>query len=640
MTPPFASPFSPLGPGDPREVAGYEIRARIGSGGMGSVYLSYTRGGQPIALKVVRAEFAEDPEFRRRFEAEVRAARQVQGLFTVPVLDSNTEGDAPWLATAFVPGLSLADVVRDHGPLPLETTLLLVAGVAEALQSIHAAGVIHRDLKPGNVLLAADGPKVIDFGIARAADATPLTGSDVRIGTPSYMAPEQVTGGSATPATDVFALGLITHFAATGGHPFGEGAAHALMYRIVQDQPDLTATPEPLREMVAACLSKDPEYRPDPAQVIERCRTLAPGRSLQRREGWLPTPVAAEVTHRVRAEPPAAAPAPPPAAAPPHPATAPGAPPPGTPPTGYPPATAQPGLPATAPVTRTLDGTGHTEGPPPAAGGRSSRRSVLVVVATAVVAAVLGGVIATQFGGDDDSGAGARGSGTGQDQADQPPTTGTGDDPGEEETTGGQEPDGDGDGPFDPDDDGEGGGDGGDEAPGRPQDDPDSAYRLVEWKADLPVKAPVFTRDTEVRSGRCSGANQSQVNLDTVEVRYRVRHSTVGPSGSNHFQYVYCEGTGLQYTGIEFNPEIFVGAVDDPESTPEECYEAAHDPTVPNLIPVDDLRENATLRPETGLCFELQDKSVVLMWIDRVTADPNNKDLPTYLTTVNKWEPR
>jgi serine/threonine protein kinase len=629
MTPPFSSPFSPLGPGDPREVAGYEIRARIGSGGMGSVYLSFTRGGQPIALKVVRAEFAEDPEFRRRFEAEVRAARQVQGLFTVPVLDSNTEGGAPWLATAFVPGLSLADVLRDHGPLPFETTLLLVGGVAEALQSIHAAGVIHRDLKPGNVLLAADGPKVIDFGIARAADATPLTGSDVRIGTPSYMAPEQVTGGSAAPATDVFALGLITHCAATGGHPFGEGAAHALMYRIVQDQPDLAATPEPLRELVAACLAKDPEYRPSPAQVIEHCRSLSPNHTLQRQEDWLPTPVAAEVTHRIQARPPAPAqPAPPPV----HqaPATPPATPPPGFP--AAPPVTP----PATAPVTHQL---GLAEGPPPPAErSKGSRRTLVLVAATAVVAAVLGGVIATQLGGDDkDPDPGARDGDTGQELDDTPPTQDADNGAAGGGDTSGAEPEQD---LFDPDspDDGEPGEGTGE--PGRPADDPDSAYRLVDWQADLPIKAPVFTRDTTVSQGRCSGANQSIVELSEVRVSYRVRFSTNGPVGPTHFQYVYCEGTGLQYNGIEFNPEVFVGTVDDQDSTAEECYEAAHSPTVPALIPVEDLRENTTLKPDMGLCFELKDKSVVLLWVDRVTADPNNKDLPTYLTTVNKWEPR
>ncbi|RMI43125.1 serine/threonine-protein kinase, partial [Streptomyces triticirhizae] len=299
------SQFSPLGPSDPRQVAGYRLVARLGSGGMGSVYLSFTPGGQPVAVKVVRGEFAEDQAFRRRFEHEVRAARQVQGVYTVPVLDSNTEGAAPWLATAFVPGLSLHEVINQHGPLPAQTVLLLVGGVAEALQSIHAAGIVHRDLKPGNVLLSADGPKVIDFGIARAADVTALTGTDVRVGTPAFMAPEQITGASLTPAADVFALGIVTYYAATGGHPFGEGAAHAMMYRMVQEEPELASAPETLRGLIGACLAKDPAARPTPAQIIEGCRALSPGQTLQRGESWLPPSVAAAVAVRRNASLPA-----------------------------------------------------------------------------------------------------------------------------------------------------------------------------------------------------------------------------------------------------------------------------------------------------------------------------------------------
>ncbi|MGW0979533.1 serine/threonine-protein kinase [Streptomyces xiamenensis] len=351
--------FSPLGPNDPREMAGYELLARIGSGGMGSVYLSYTRGGQPVALKVVRGEFAEDPDFRRRFAAEVRAARRVQGLYTVPVLDSNTEGAAPWLATAYVPGLSLAEALRRHGPLPLETVLLLVAGVAEALISIHAVGVVHRDLKPGNVLLATEGPKVIDFGIAQAADSTALTGTDVRVGTPAYMAPEQIMGNPpAGPGTDVFALGIIAHFAATGGHPFGEGGAHGLMYRIVQEDPYLARAPEALRPMIAACLAKNPAQRPEPAQVVEMCRSLSPGQTLQRRDSWLPAGLATQVSQRHGTQPP-------------------------TPPP----------LPATAPTV-----------PPPTA-PKPRRTMAIALATTAVLAAVAGGATAALLltDGDDDT---------------------------------------------------------------------------------------------------------------------------------------------------------------------------------------------------------------------------------------------
>ena len=176
--------FQPLAGDDPATIAGYRIAAKLGAGGMGKVYLSYTPGGRPVAIKVIRPEFGEDPEFRRRFAQEVQSAQRVQGLFTAPVIDADTEGRQPWLATAYVPGPSLADSVVAHGALPVQAVLLLIAGMAEALHVIHGAGIVHRDLKPSNVLLAADGPRVIDFGIAHAADATSLTGSGVTIGTP------------------------------------------------------------------------------------------------------------------------------------------------------------------------------------------------------------------------------------------------------------------------------------------------------------------------------------------------------------------------------------------------------------------------------------------------------------------------
>ncbi|MBN0048046.1 protein kinase [Streptomyces actuosus] len=283
-----------LGPGDPAEIAGYRVRARLGAGGMGVVYLCYTPGGQPVALKVIRQEFAQDAEFRRRFTREVQAARRVQGAYTVPVLDSQTAGPHPWLATAYTPGPALSTAVSTYGPLPPLTVLQLTAGVAEALQSVHAAGLIHRDLKPSNVLLAFDGPRVIDFGIARAMDATALTGTDERLGTPAYMAPEQVSGREATSALDVFALGLVTFFAATGKHAFGEGPSHALLYRIVAETPDLRDCPEQLRELTARCLAKEPAERPTPSQVIEVCREQAGEGRLERdSRGWLPFPVTA-----------------------------------------------------------------------------------------------------------------------------------------------------------------------------------------------------------------------------------------------------------------------------------------------------------------------------------------------------------
>ena len=276
---------------------------------MGSVYLSHSRGGQPVALKVIRQEFAQDPEFLRRFAREVQAARRVQGAYTAAVLDSSTEGPQPWLASAYVPGPSLARAVFEHGPLSLRTVLLLTAGVAEALQAIHAVDVVHRDLKPTNVLLAQDGPRVIDFGIARSTDATALTGTDMRLGTPAYMSPEQAEGKPVTSALDVFALGLLAHFASTGGHPFGEGGGHALLYRIVAQEPDLAECPEPLRPLIARCLAKEPTDRAALSEIIEECHRIAAaeGTTLTRGEDWWkPAPAATPVAEGASQHVPAA----------------------------------------------------------------------------------------------------------------------------------------------------------------------------------------------------------------------------------------------------------------------------------------------------------------------------------------------
>jgi serine/threonine protein kinase len=293
--------FSPLAPDDPRTVAGYQIKAKLGAGGMGKVYLSYTPGGRPVAIKVIRPDFAQDPEFRRRFKQEVQAAQRVQGLFTAPVIDCDTEGANPWLATAYVPGPSLHAAVAEFGPLPVSTIVLLVAGIAEALQVIHSAGIVHRDLKPANVLLASDGPRVIDFGIARAADATSLTASGVTVGSPAFMAPEQASGTGCSSATDIFALGQVAAYAATGTPPFGEGTSTAVLYRIVHEEPDLSRVPEELRGLVGRCLSKDPEQRPATSEIIAMCAEAAAETSLRRPEDWVPSAVAADITRRTNA---------------------------------------------------------------------------------------------------------------------------------------------------------------------------------------------------------------------------------------------------------------------------------------------------------------------------------------------------
>ncbi|MFD9029717.1 protein kinase [Streptomyces sp. NPDC059567] len=295
--------FQPLGDDDPRTVGAYRLVARLGAGGMGRVYLSYTPGGRPVAVKVIRPELADDPDFRERFRQEVTNARRVQGVCTAPVLDSDTEGPTPWLATAYVPGPSLAEAVRRHGPLPMSTVLLLTAGVAEALQDIHRAGIVHRDLKPSNVLLALDGPRVIDFGVARAADATALTHSGSAIGTPAFMAPEQALGGEITGAADVFALGQIAAFAATGVGAFGDGPSHGILYRIVHEQPQLGELPDKISELVAGCLHKVASERLTPADVIRLCAAADPDGGLRRSESWLPASVAGQLARHAVHEP-------------------------------------------------------------------------------------------------------------------------------------------------------------------------------------------------------------------------------------------------------------------------------------------------------------------------------------------------
>ncbi|MEU7210070.1 protein kinase [Streptomyces sp. NPDC044989] len=267
-----AEVFQPLQDDDPRTVAGYRLAARLGAGGMGRVYLSHTRGGRPVALKVVRSELADDATFRRRFGREIKAARRVKGAYTAELIDADPDGTPPWLATLYVPGPSLSDAVARNGPLPVPAVLWLMAGVAEALQAIHGAGIVHRDLKPANVLLADDGPRVIDFGISLAADSTAHTATGTTIGTPQYMAPEQASGGDVTAASDIFSLGQTAAFAALGRPLYGDGPAATVLYRIVHSEPDLSGLPERLRDLLGRCLAADPGERATPAELVEWCR--------------------------------------------------------------------------------------------------------------------------------------------------------------------------------------------------------------------------------------------------------------------------------------------------------------------------------------------------------------------------------
>jgi eukaryotic-like serine/threonine-protein kinase len=271
---------------DPRSVGPYRLLGRLGAGGMGQVYLGRSAGGRLVAVKLIRPELAGEPGFRARFAREVAAARTVGGLFTALVVDADAEAAVPWLATAYVPGPSLAEAVDDHGPLPAGAVATLAAGLAEGLAAIHAAGVVHRDLKPSNVLLAADGPRVIDFGISRAAEASMLTQSGTVMGSPGFMSPEQAEGGPVGPASDVFSLGAVLAFAATGQSPFGTGPTPALVYRVVHNEPDTAGLPASIRPLVQRCLAKDPAARPATGDVLAELGS--PGLA----GGWLPGPLA------------------------------------------------------------------------------------------------------------------------------------------------------------------------------------------------------------------------------------------------------------------------------------------------------------------------------------------------------------
>jgi serine/threonine protein kinase len=262
---------------DPRLIGPYRLVGRLGSGGMGQVFLGLSVGGRPVAVKVIRAELAEDPEFRVRFGREIAAARRVNGLFTALVVDADVDGPVPWLATAYVAGPSLAQAVTDYGPIAVRPTLALAAGLAEGLSAIHAAGVVHCDLKPSNVLLSPDGPRVIDFGISRAAEAVSVTGAGWVVGSPGFMSPEQAMGEELGPPSDIFSLGAVLTFAATGLGPFGKGSRPELAYRMVYSSPDLDLVPAELRPLVVRCLAKDPRQRPTADEVLASAAQPAVG---------------------------------------------------------------------------------------------------------------------------------------------------------------------------------------------------------------------------------------------------------------------------------------------------------------------------------------------------------------------------
>ncbi|MFE1319447.1 serine/threonine-protein kinase [Kitasatospora phosalacinea] len=406
-----------LGEGDPQVVGPYRLLGRLGAGGMGEVFLGRTAGGRTVAVKTVRQEFAADREFRQRFRQEVAAAQRVGGRWTAPVLDADTEGPQPWVATGYVAGPSLTDAVHRFGALPPDTVRALGTGLADALEAVHALGLVHRDVKPSNVLLALDGPRLIDFGISRALDATSaLTRSGYVVGSPGFMSPEQAKGRPSGPAGDVFGFGAVLAFAATGRAPFGEqDSAAGLLYRIVHEEPELGGLDGDLLGLVRACLDKEPERRPTPAQARERLERSAAGLTRLGERGWLPGAVSEEVARMavalldlesrpapVQPPPPTvlAAQAPTPAPAPQAPPAAPTAPYPappsfGPPPNPYAGQTPPGAYPAPNPAPAPNPYAGQTPPgayPYPVVVQQPSKRRVGPLVATGVVAAVLAGV--------------------------------------------------------------------------------------------------------------------------------------------------------------------------------------------------------------------------------------------------------
>ncbi|AVH98374.1 hypothetical protein GCM10010497_35850 [Streptomyces cinereoruber] len=260
---------------DPRIVGSFRLHRRLGAGGMGVVYLGSDRRGQRVALKVIRPDLAEDQEFRSRFAREVSAARRIRGGCTARLVAADLEADRPWFATQYVPGPSLHDRVAEEGPLRAADVASIGAALSEGLVAVHEAGVVHRDLKPSNILLSPKGPRIIDFGIAWATGASTLTHVGTAVGSPGFLAPEQVRGAAVTPATDVFSLGATLAYAAMADSPFGHGSSEVMLYRVVHEEPQLHGVPDALAPLVRACLAKDPEDRPSTLQLSMRLKEIA-----------------------------------------------------------------------------------------------------------------------------------------------------------------------------------------------------------------------------------------------------------------------------------------------------------------------------------------------------------------------------
>ncbi|MFE2876564.1 serine/threonine-protein kinase, partial [Streptomyces roseus] len=298
---------------DPRRIGPFEVLGRLGAGGMGLVYLARSASGRRVAIKTVRTELAEDQLFRVRFTREVEAARAVSGFYTAAVVDADPRAAVPWLATAYVPAPSLEEIVNECGPMPAQAVRWLAAGIAEALQSIHGAGLVHRDLKPSNVLVVEDGPRVIDFGIASGVSNTRLTMTNVAVGTPAYMSPEQAKDSrSVKGASDVFSLGSTLVFAATGHPPYHGANPVETVFMLLRDEPNLEGLPDELRPLIDSCMQMDATQRPTPADLQAQ---LAPhlfdgGDDSGTASAWLPGRAVAMIEARRAGQRTAAAPVP------------------------------------------------------------------------------------------------------------------------------------------------------------------------------------------------------------------------------------------------------------------------------------------------------------------------------------------
>ncbi|MEU6552616.1 protein kinase [Streptomyces sp. NPDC046915] len=279
---------------DPRVVGSFRLHRRLGAGGMGVVYLGSDKKGQRVALKVIRPDLAEDQEFRSRFAREVSAARRIRGGCTARLVAADLEADRPWFATQYVPGPSLHDKVADEGPLGAAEAASIGAALSEGLVAVHEAGVVHRDLKPSNILLSPKGPRIIDFGIAWSTGASTLTHVGTAVGSPGFLAPEQVRGAAVTPATDVFSLGATLAYASAGDSPFGHGSSEVMLYRVVHEEPHLHGVPDALAPLVRACLAKDPEDRPSTLQLSLRLKEIAAREAQGLADVRPPAPRAAE----------------------------------------------------------------------------------------------------------------------------------------------------------------------------------------------------------------------------------------------------------------------------------------------------------------------------------------------------------